>query len=224
MKTTLIILLQIVLLQIAGADPVTIEEFRKMDIPSRRQAILEAPPEQKAELKRIHRHLLLVSELGDEKALEAMKESMMVHDRGLGGLVQPFVAQQVLRDAYIGEFVKENLENKSLTDSEREAKERAARKEYDSIALRGILVASLVFHVAVSPKAIELAKEGEAMKAQYLDEIEVPKGKLSKSELSDFDRKADEFFEKIKTLPKIPEEQLRAQSEAFDEATIPFGK
>jgi hypothetical protein len=224
MKIIYIVLLILLILPNAWAgDSISIDDFKKIKDPVEREKFIDqAPPEQRDELKKIDRHLRLVSSLGGEAALKVVKEKAVERARGLVMLENVFATQTELWDGYMGDFLNANYKS-IATHGQSSAEWNELKQERSLIGNRLFnVVHPLVFNLAPSPQALALEKKAESLN-QYMWDNFPPSDStkhITKEQLTEVDKQMDQIFEEMQKLPKLTPEQAQKEYDEFPEEKI----
>ena len=203
----------VVLLQCLRADAISIEEFKKMDPGEQSRAIAGAPSGQKEELLKVKRHLDLLYTHGSEAAVKELRESTAATLRGVFGVEVVFYTQANLWRLYRSMLGGEARKN--------EQKILATDRKLKMLEDRRRIVHSLVFNLAASPEALELAKRAVNLNFKWHEEAHTVGGdqeppSVSAEQLAKVDEEADQIFTKLRALP--PLSAAEAQKE-YEETT-----
>lgn len=225
MKTFYSILFLLTLLAISkGADPISIDEFKKMKYPDQVKAFDAAPPEMKAKLLNIFAHSYLLQSLGGEEQLKNEKETRIIEERGLLWLEMFYETQDDLWQVYAGAAISASQRSGMPLEKQAEV-QKQLNEESDAINKQFHEVHQLVFRVAASPQALELAKKVETR----VDEIRktynigqaTPQIPITKEQITDLDKEADQLLEEIKKLPRLTPAQAQKEYDAFPDSKVP---
>ena len=225
MKTKYFILLALLIaLRVWGADPISIEEFKKMSPMEQTQAISQAPADQKRVLLKIKIHQDLVDRYRGEDGLRREIESDVAATRGLAYIEGLFGIYAQIWNQYLGDVWMAN-QKAGMTQEQIEAVEEKVRKEQDDAVVKRLpIVHSLAFHMAASPKALEFEKRAEQLSndlvKEYLSDMSMSRPPIARGELMKLKKQMDQIFEEIKQLPALLPGQAEKEYNEFPEEKI----
>jgi hypothetical protein len=210
--------------RVAGADPISIGEFKKItNADERRKLIDQAPSGQKEELERIDLHLALLARWGGEAGFKTHKEACIARARGFVCLVPIFDAYVNIRSSYMaGVLITDEKAGMKL--EQLQEVEKKLTEENRSVEKWVSTVDSLVFNLAVSPEALELEKRAEKMieklSSRTITDGSTPFRLITKEERMEVDRQMKQIYEEIKKLPKLTPEQAQREYDAFPDEKV----
>ena len=220
-RKNLFLVILIVLLRFSRADAVSIEEFKKMNPQERDKALAEAPPGQKEVLMKVERHLYLLLRFGSEDAIKANRESTAAGMRGVLPIEHVFTTQLHLWHLYVLIFRAGVSDENGVTSHENEQEISALERKVKSLQDRIPTIHSLVFNVAASPEALELAKRAANLSKKWRDETRtntnVQPPSVSREVLAKVDAEADQIFTELKTLPSLSAAEAQKEYDATTE-------
>ncbi len=224
MKIIYCILLTLILLaNVKGEVPVTIEQFKKMTWDEQLKAYEQASSEDKPEMKKILLHGYLLFKFGGEDGLKMKKENKSIEARGLIYLDLFYGTQLTLWECYI---------TSTYTANEKAGMAKTKQKElydhlegmYDPIEKRYPVIHQLIFKLAPSPEALALAKKAEMLDKQ-IDKVynfnqPTPIKPITKGQLAEVDKQADQIYEELKKLPSLTPEQIQKEYDAIPDDKV----
>jgi hypothetical protein len=205
-----------------AGNPVSVDQFKNAELSERRKMLEQAPPEQKEDLKKLDTHLTLVDILGGEERLQHEKENDAARARGFGSLQSLFLVQTQYWSDYITGVSVAN-EKAGMPREAREAAETKLRKGWDALVERQSTVHSLVFNLAVSPKALELARRVGDISENLVVSLRLfpSAGRyVTKQQIVKLDEEADQVYSELKKLPSLTPEQSRKELDSVSENTL----
>ena len=228
MKIIYFPLLSLSLLRFAlAAEPISIDEFKKLSITGQLREIDRAAPERRAELRKIHTHAALLVKYGEE-GLKREKERAVGGGRDHVGITRLFLAASEGWNDYLLRVILANEKKRSgATQKDQkmmDEEEDAIQKKYDAAQARYGLACTLVYLTASTPEVIARAMSAEKMSAQYLGDDWKPVRVFSEKELDDLDKITEELLAELKKLPRLPQEQLQREIDAYPEEYILLGR
>ena len=212
----------VVLLQCSRASAISVEEFKKMDLEEQDRAIAGAPPGQKEELIKVRRHLDLLQHFGTEAAVKAKRESTASMIRGVFPIEVVFSEQSDLWQLYRYMAAAEASGKNGISSHDHEKKILAIENKLQTLNDRRLAIHSLVFNLAASPKALELAKKARNSVNGWLEETHTngtdqQPPSVSAEQLVKVDEEADQILAELKTLPSLSAAEVQKEYEATTE-------
>lgn len=197
-----------------AADPVFIDQFKKLDSTAREKIIQQASPEQTDELKKIDLHMDLLLRWHGEEGLRIAKESQVSKVRGLGDLEMFFKIQSQVWDAYVSAALEANKKAGMPRETQIAAEEKFVN-ERDAFRNRFPAIHSLILNIAASPDALRLDKRAGQLAEQWsirmLTNSERSYRPVTKTEWMEMDQQAEQILQEIKKLPKLSFEELQKE-------------
>jgi hypothetical protein len=224
MKTIRFIFLILIFLAVAKADDtIIIEKFKKMTYQQQEEAIGQAPEEIKPQLQKILLHTHLVDQCGGEEALKRVKETQRSIARGLGGLLGFYSLQHEMSVQYIGVAMEANRNADMPYQKRREAEMNLKAKYDDAVLQRCHAIGQLVFKLAPSPAALELANKAEKLGEQIQTDLhlmESPTVPITKKKLDEINKEAEEMYEQLKKLPALTPQEVQQEYNAIPDEEV----
>jgi hypothetical protein len=209
------------------AAPVSIEEFEKnTNEDERLKLIQQAPSGEREELQKINLHMVLLEQFGGEAELKAARETQVSRARGLGWLEDLFIAETGLCDQYLVAVVNKDRDKSGRIPADRGPEVITLMNKVEALRRdRQPSIHSLVFNLAPSPEAIELAKEAEELydewsKKYNLDGTHMDRPAITKEQLTEVDKQVDQIFAKMQKLPKLTPDQAQKELDGFTDDKV----
>ena len=227
MQTLYCVTFFLLLLPTLQADPVSIEQFKKIGNPDDRMTIIErAPPEQQAELRRINLHIENLRIYGGEAGVTRAKENQAAKARGLGALEDLFSLEYTFRESY-SSCVDTANEIAGMTKDEQVETATKLYVEDQVITKRRLAASSMIAHLAASPQAIELEARTQKVNG-LIDSIQSKANAnagpsfhpITKEERTSVNQQVDQIYEQATKLPMLSPEQFKKEVDAVPEGDI----
>jgi hypothetical protein len=220
MRKIYILIGALAMLGTAMADPISIEEFKKLQTEGERLGAMDrAPAEQKQALMKIHVHMSLVKQYG-EKEFRLLKEWAVAQKRGLLAMESIYFTQNSYWSSYINGLY-DTYEKAGLTTEEQQKKIGVDADAYNAVVERGPVLHALAFKIAASPQALELEKKVDALNKKWKEGLELilstPGHFVTKEEMQNVDKQMDEVFQEMKRLPTLSPGDLQKEYDDFPE-------
>jgi hypothetical protein len=205
----------------AGAQQVSVEDFKKIKDVSERWKIVEhAPPEQRQELEKIHTHLMMAEEWGGEDRFRARKETAIAKARGFPRLELVFHQYDTFWGMYISDTMVAK-ENVGMKPQQLQEAEMQLRKEGDAVDKQVSDVHALVYNLAPTPAALALEKRAEDLSDKFAKRMTWdgvgPNNyqPITINERKGMDQQMNEIYAELQALPKLPSDQVQKESDAM---------
>ncbi len=182
----------------------------------------QASSEDKPEMKKVLLHGYLLFKFGGEDGLKREREIKRINARGLIYLDLFYQRQSDLWNSYIINTYRVN-QKAGITKNKLEEIHDHLEEMYDPIDKRYPTIHQLIFKLAPSPEALELAKKAEMLTKQidkeYLDQSPTVK-LITKEQLAEVDKEATQIYEELKKLPSLTPEQVQKEYDAIPDDKV----
>jgi hypothetical protein len=224
MKIIPCLLLTILIANVAvAADPISVDQFKKMTLSEQEKALRQASTNMKPLLQPIYLHSFLLFYCQGEDGLKRQKEERIIEDKGLAFVESRYDSELSLWEQYLGAIIRVN--RRSGMSLEKEAAEEKPLRERESQLLdRCHLVHQLLLKVATSPAASALGEKSKIreieIRERYHPASGNPDNPITEQQFTGVSKELDQLLEEIKALPSLTDEQAKKEYDNFPEDKV----